>query len=138
CPIRTICFWNLYVFRRKKLNIMRNLLVVLCLVLSSFVWSQTEWNFNRMISPDGQEYLVRGKVTIGQSFLIINVNGDALELYLHKSEMITVNGTLTVKGSFTDSVGDLVYVYVPKEGIEMMIIEVVRTQQFLIFFNEEK
>jgi len=91
-----------------------------------------------MISPDGQEYLVRGKVTIGQSFLIINVNGDALELYLHKSEMITVNGILTVKGSFTDSVGDLVYVYVPKEGIEMMIIEVVRTQQFLIFFNEEK
>lgn len=117
---------------------MRNLLVVLCLVLSSsFVWSQTEWNFNRMISPDGQEYLVRGKVTIGQSSLIINVNGDVLDLYLHKSEMITVNGTLTVKGSFTDSVGDLVYVYVPKEGIEMMIIEVVRTQQFLIFFNEE-
>lgn len=117
---------------------MKNLLVVLCLVLSSFVWSQTEWNFNRMISPDGQEYLVRGKVTIGQSFLIINVNGDVLELYSHKSEMITVNGILTVKGSFIDSVGDLVYIYVPKEGKEMMIIEVVRTQQFLIFFNEEE
>lgn len=116
---------------------MKNLLVVLCLVLSSFVWSQTEWNFNRMISPDGQEYLVRGKVTIGQSFLIINVNGDVLELYSHKSEMITVNGILTVKGSFIDSVGDLVYIYVPKEGKEMMIIEVVRTQQFLIFYNEE-
>lgn len=116
---------------------MRNLLVVLCLVLSSLVWSQTEWNFNRMISPDGQEYLVRGKITIGQSFLIINVNGDVLELYSHKSEMITVNGILTVKGSFIDSVGDLVYIYVPKEGTEMMIVEVVRTQQFLIFFNEE-
>ena len=118
---------------------MRNLLVVLCLVLSSsFVWSQTEWNFNRMIAPDGQEYLVRGKVTIGQSFLIINVNGDALELYLHKSEKITMNGILTVKGSFTDSVGDLVYIYVPKEGKEMMILEVVRTQQFLIFYNEKQ
>lgn len=118
---------------------MKNLLVVLCLVLSSsFVWSQTEWNFNRMISPDGQEYLVRGKVTIGQSFLIINVNGDVLELYSHKSEMITMNGIPTVKGSFIDSVGDLVYIYVPKEGdIEMMIIEVVITKQFLIFFNEE-
>lgn len=116
---------------------MRNLLVVLCLVLSSFVWSQTEWNFNRMISPDGQEYLVRGKVTIGQSFLIINVNGDVLELYSHKSEMITMNGIPTVKGSFIDSVGDLVYIYVPKEGKEMMIVEVVRTQQFLIFYNEE-
>lgn len=116
---------------------MKNLLVVLCLVLSSFVWSQTEWNFNRMISPDGQEYLVRGKVTIGQSFLIINVNGDVLELYSHKSEMITMNGIPTVKGSFIDSVGDLVYIYVPKEGKEMMIVEVVRTQQFLIFYNEE-
>lgn len=116
---------------------MKNLLVVLCLVLSSLVWSQTEWNFNRMISPDNQEYLVRGKVTIGQSFLIINVNGDVLELYLHKSEKITMNGILTVKGSFIDSVGDLVYIYVPKEGKEMMIVEVVRTQQFLIFYNEE-
>lgn len=118
---------------------MRNLLVVLCLVLSSsFVWSQTEWNFNRMITPDSQEYFVRGKVTIRHSYLNINVNGDALDLYLHKSEIITVNGLLTVKGSFTDSIGDLVYVYVPKEGIiEMMILEVVRTQQFLIFYNEK-
>lgn len=117
---------------------MKNLLVVLCLVLSSsFVWSQTEWNFNRMISPDGQEYLVRGKVTIGHSFLIINVNNDVLELELLRSEKTTVNGILTVKGSFIDSVGDLVYIYVPKEGTEMMIVEVVRTQQFLIFFNEK-
>ena len=117
---------------------MKNLLAVLCLVLSSLVWSQTEWDFNRMIAPDGQEYLVRGKITIGQSYLTINVNDDALDLHLHKSEIITVNGLLTIKGSFTDSVGDLVYVYVPKEGIiEMMIIEVVRTQQFLMFFNEK-
>lgn len=118
---------------------MKNLLVVLCLVLSSsFVWSQTtEWNFNRMIAPDGQEYLVRGKVSIHENLMFIDVNDNILELRFHRLEETTVKGRPAVLGIYTDSLGDLVYIYVPKGGMEMMIVEDVQRKQFLIFFNEK-
>ena len=118
---------------------MKNLLVVLCLVLSSsFVWSQTEWTFNRMIAPDGQEYLVRGKVSIHENLMFIDVNDNILELRFHKLEETTVKGHPTALGIYTDSLGELVYIYVPKGGMDMMIVEDVYRKQFLIFFNENK
>lgn len=118
---------------------MKNLLVVLCLVLSSsFVWSQTEWTFNRMIAPDGQEYLVRGKVSIHENLMFIDVNDNILQLDFHRAEETTLKGHPTALGIYTDSLGDLVYVYVPKGGMDMMVVEDVRRKQFLIFYNENK
>lgn len=116
---------------------MRNLLVVICLVLSSFVWSQTEWNFNRMIAPDGQEYLVRGKVSIHENLMFIDVNDNILELRFHRLEETVLEGRPAILGIYTDSLGDLVYIYVPKGGMEMMIVEDVYRKQFLFFFNEK-
>lgn len=69
--------------------------------------------------------------------MFIDVNDNILELKFHKLKEASIKGYPAVLGIYTDSLGDLVYIYVPKGGMEMMIVEDVRRKQFLIFFNEK-